>query len=97
LSSLFFFRNYYPGSHWYTGHFWSLAVEEHFYLLWPTLMVFAGNRGAKWIAGWGIFIVVIWRGLNWQRMDGFFQYRTDVRFDALLCGCLLALLFPKLK
>src|SRR5258708_25275484 len=30
VSCLLFFRNYVAGS-WYTGHFWSLAVEEHFY------------------------------------------------------------------
>lgn len=34
-SGLFFFRNYLPNSLGgiYTGHLWSLAVEEHFYLI----------------------------------------------------------------
>lgn len=33
---------------WSTGHLWSLAVEEHFYLLWPPILAFLGVRRAKW-------------------------------------------------
>ncbi|QOV87961.1 acyltransferase family protein [Humisphaera borealis] len=28
------------------SHFWSLAVEEHFYLVWPAVLFFCGRRGA---------------------------------------------------
>ncbi len=45
---LFFFRNYLPDpaatDGWYTRHFWSLSLEEHFYLTWPWLFVLASNR-----------------------------------------------------
>ena len=34
---------------WSTGHLWSLAVEEHFYLLWPPLLARLGVRRAKWL------------------------------------------------
>jgi len=37
LTSLFFVRNLYPGS-FFTGHFWTLAIDEQFYLFWPLLL-----------------------------------------------------------
>jgi peptidoglycan/LPS O-acetylase OafA/YrhL len=44
---LTFTRNYLApidSGSWYTGHIWSLCVEEHFYLLWPGLLVLLGPR-----------------------------------------------------
>jgi peptidoglycan/LPS O-acetylase OafA/YrhL len=49
---LFFFRNFVTGaaSGWYTSHFWTLALEEHFYLFIPWFLFFAGKkRAALWM------------------------------------------------
>ena len=35
LNDLFFLQSYFPGTY---GHFWSLSVEEHFYIFLPVLM-----------------------------------------------------------
>jgi peptidoglycan/LPS O-acetylase OafA/YrhL len=49
LGSLFFFRNYLPHdvgpfSYFAAGHFWTLAVEEHFYLFLSLLLYFVRSR-----------------------------------------------------
>src|SRR5271168_4566722 len=66
-ASACFYRNYYSMGvehSWYTGHFWSLAVEEHFYLLWPALLVWAGVKRGRILAPALAFGVAIWRGLD---------------------------------
>ncbi|MGD0074551.1 MAG: acyltransferase [Candidatus Binataceae bacterium] len=100
LSCLLFFRNY-IASHdagWYLGHFWSLAVEEHFYLIWPGLLVLFTPRRARWATPLLALAIAGWRTLDsheqWiSRAGGIdFYGRTDIRLDALLWGCWAALL-----
>jgi len=48
-----YLTNYYLGSQTsfsipYLSHFWSLAVEEHFYFLWPMVILLLSRRGALW-------------------------------------------------
>ena len=102
VSCLGFFRNYLRetlGGN-YTRHLWSLAVEEHFYLLWPALLVWLTrkDRTGRPVAYLSIFFG-LWRvtveqtGLTTRVLDGVNKhFRTDLRADALLWGCFVAFL-----
>jgi peptidoglycan/LPS O-acetylase OafA/YrhL len=83
------------------AHLWSLAVEEHFYLVWPVLVALivrlAPRRRPEIVACASLLLVcatVLWRwrlvhvgsGRTWQRM----YTATDVRSLAPLLGGLLA-------
>lgn len=104
LSSVFFARNYIVmPSHlgWYTGHFWSLAVEEHFYLIWPATLVTLGSARARRYVPAIAIAVALWRVIDFHLFhsqiwpgvlsDNILE-RTDTRFDALLWGCWIALI-----
>lgn len=78
---------------------WSLSIEEQFYLVWPLL--FFGCLALKVrrrfiVAGLGIviFSIMVHRCLLLNAGVGLSRlyYGTDTRADALLIGCLLALL-----
>jgi peptidoglycan/LPS O-acetylase OafA/YrhL len=59
-SCLLFYRNFLIG-HIATLHFWSLSIEEEFYLTWPVLLLLLGPRRNRWIALAGMFAVAGWR------------------------------------
>ncbi len=74
---------------------WSLAVEEHFYMIWPLVFViFARNRiRLPHIIGL-IILILLWRCVRvfvFGDPEWVIHISTDTRFDMLLFGCLLAL------
>jgi peptidoglycan/LPS O-acetylase OafA/YrhL len=93
-AAVLFYRNYCFGS-WYTGHFWSLAIEEHFYAVVPVFLLTSSSRQAMGIAFGLILLCVGIRAFEFSH-DHFFpgsllQFRTENRFDGLMWGAVLAL------
>jgi peptidoglycan/LPS O-acetylase OafA/YrhL len=95
-SCLFFYRNSVGASRNYdqlTEHFWSLSIEEQFYLMWPAVLVFSGRGRALIVSAVGFVALSIFVCLNWRAYEGPLSYRTEMNAHALLAGCVLALLF----
>jgi len=99
IASLLFFRNYTSlagikdvGPSWYTGHFWSLSIEEQFYLFLPSFLVITPPRYRKVI----LIALALAIALNRYhqltvRPWDLIQRHTDVRIDSLLMPALIAI------
>ena len=76
-----------------TSHTWSLAVEEHFYLLWPAVLAvmfrWRGTRGVLHAALAGAAVAVVLR-LTVPAGASSLYTHSQFRADGLLVGCALA-------
>ena len=102
LSVLFYFGNYhvialdFQGIPAGVGVVWSLAVEEHYYLLYPPLAIVLLRGGRPWISA-TVLIALCAAILGWRcwlalhgASEAYLTMATDTRADAILVGCLLA-------
>ena len=87
--------NAYEGA-WCLGrfdHFWSLAVEEHFYLVWPLVVYFCSRRTSLVICTLMIVVTPLAR-IGWLACGGnstAVEVFTLFRLDALAVGAWIAL------
>jgi len=72
---------------------WSLAVEEHFYFLFPLLLLLKG-RGVIRAVALVIIVSLIIRIIDWNLLSNTQYYvylASETRMDSILWGCLLSL------
>lgn len=75
--------------HFGPPHFWSLAVEEHFYLFWPLITYFSDLKKIKIAIALVIFISLVTKIMMLTNGLSVF-YFTVTRMDELAIGALLA-------
>jgi len=82
-----------------TEVFWSLAVEEHFYFVFPFAAIVLLRRvparaQASWLAA-ACAVVLVWRVVLFTLLvpgdSARVMYASDTRIDSMLFGCILAL------
>jgi peptidoglycan/LPS O-acetylase OafA/YrhL len=103
VAAALYFANYHViigGQLFGLAHTWSLAVEEHFYLIWPQVFLFVRNQRALLRGCFAVAAIeFVWRTL--AANPGRFFYATlatETSSSAILFGCGLALLlwyFPR--
>jgi peptidoglycan/LPS O-acetylase OafA/YrhL len=75
------------------AHFWSLAVEEQFYLIWPLLVFCLGRRQILTVCVGLIACTAMIRvGLRWMDLPTAAYVMTPARMDSLAIGAMLATL-----
>ena len=88
--------NFSPGAHLTLNHFWSLAVEEQFYLIWPGFVFLIKDRRrllrvTVWVAVGALALRLALIGLGVSPLA--IYVGTATRADALLLGGWLALIY----
>lgn len=105
LAVLFYLGNYFVIANDFSGVpaglgiVWSLAVEEHYYLFYPPLAALLLRIGRAGLSAGTLLalcaLVLAWR--CWLSAQGvsesYIGMATDTRIDAILAGCIMALLF----
>jgi peptidoglycan/LPS O-acetylase OafA/YrhL len=105
LAQVFHYANYWEVEHGSsgfapgTGVYWSLAVEEHFYLLFPLVFLTMQKWRASALRQAGMLLLLCAVILAWRCVlvfglhssDDRTYLASDTRFDSILFGCALAL------
>jgi peptidoglycan/LPS O-acetylase OafA/YrhL len=107
LSAIFYISNYYNiypgyklvnGAYPFYGVLWSLAIEEHFYLLFTPLIAFIKSPKKLLITIISLIIfplierMIIGHFATAEFLENYTYHATDTRIDSIAYGCLLAAL-----
>lgn len=95
LSCFLFYKNYsFSEYSVYTGHIWSLANEEHFYLIWPWIVLYFNKKSINYLA---ILIVLasplirVATYLFFPSLHRLIDIMSHCRLDSFMIGCLIAI------
>lgn len=91
LTSITYTKYFNSQQDWYTGHIWSLSVEEHFYLCWPFIFIL-GDRLRKYTALALVIMVPFVRlCFHFYPISWVNDLTIFFRIDAIAIGCVFAL------
>jgi peptidoglycan/LPS O-acetylase OafA/YrhL len=101
LAALFLVRNYLPwhavgSTDWATLHFWSLSVEEHFYLLLPAFLLFVRQWRVRLLLI-AVVVLIAWSAIasRYGLLGPQAYHRTDLCLSELLIPSALAVLLRR--
>jgi len=106
IGNITFTTNYAQGVTWASGHLWSIAVEEQFYLAWPAIFLLANVSRIKpifskslWVFAIPICIAPVVRVISYLHLwphalqPLFTNYSFFKYMDSLAIGCACALVY----
>jgi len=94
VGTLTYTLNFVPQRDWELGHFWSLSIEEQFYLIWPVVIL--ASRGSplrlliRCLVAMPVLRLFVW-GFHPQHLDMIDSW-SPTRADCILVGCSLGYL-----
>ena len=76
------------------GHFWSLAIEEQFYLVWPVVILLLSRNTALWVCAAILPFSIAYRAITSYVIPELGSYTaTFAHLDGLAVGSALGLLY----